>query len=83
MEIAADAAAEGRGIAVEVLRHQGSGVQFREQAVLCRSHTNLARVGAHLEAAGIPVLYLGDLFERGDYIGSACRVLNPKRLMLR
>lgn len=66
MEIAADAGAEGRGIAAEVLRHHGRGVQFREQAVLCRSHTNLARVGAHLEAAGVPVLYLGDLFERGE-----------------
>lgn len=66
MEIAADASAEGRGIAAEVLRNRERGVQFREQAVLCRSHTNLARVGAHLEAAGIPVLYLGDLFERSE-----------------
>jgi ATP-dependent DNA helicase UvrD/PcrA len=66
MEVAADARAEGAGIAAEVLRHRERGVQLREQAVLCRSHTNLARVGAHLEAAGIPVLYLGDLFERSE-----------------
>lgn len=66
MAIATDAAAEGRGIAAEVLRHREHGIAFRTQAVLCRSHTNLARVGAHLEAAGIPVLYLGDLFERRE-----------------
>lgn len=66
LEIATTGAAEGRGIASEVQRHRDRGVQFREQAVLCRSHTNLARIGAHLEGAGIPVLYLGDLFERGE-----------------
>lgn len=66
MEIATNAGAEGRGIAGEVRRHRERGVQYREQAVLCRSHTNLARVGAALEAAGIPVLYLGDLFERAE-----------------
>lgn len=66
LEIAADAAAEGRGIAAAVLRHRERGTPFRAQAVLCRSHTNLARFGAALEAAGIPVLYLGDLFERGE-----------------
>jgi superfamily I DNA/RNA helicase/Zn-dependent peptidase ImmA (M78 family) len=66
MEIAANAGAEGRGIAAEVRRHHERGVQYSEQAVLCRSHTNLARVGSALEAAGIPVLYLGDLFERAE-----------------
>lgn len=66
MEIAVNAKAEGRGIAAEVRRHHERGVQYREQAVLCRSHTNLARIGAHLEASGIPVLYLGDLFERSE-----------------
>lgn len=66
MEIATNACSEGRGIAGEVRRHHARGVQYREQAVLCRSHTNLARVGAALEGAGIPVLYLGDLFERAE-----------------
>lgn len=66
MEIAADAAAEGVGIALAVAEYRDRGTPLRDQAVLCRSHTNLARVGAHLEAAGIPVLYLGDLFERPE-----------------
>jgi len=66
VHIAADAAAEGAGIAAEIIRHRDGGLQFREQAILCRSHTQLARVGVHLEAAGIPVLYLGDIFERSE-----------------
>ena len=66
MEVASTAGAEGRGIAAQVQRHRERGVPYREQAVLCRSHTNLARVGAALEASGIPVLYLGDLFERAE-----------------
>src|SRR5207244_10173572 len=36
------------------------------QAVLCRSHTTLARMAAELETAGVPVLYLGDLFARPE-----------------
>lgn len=66
MELAPDADAEGAGVAREVAHHRDRGVAFRDQAVLCRSHTGLARIGAHLEAAGIPVLYLGDLFERPE-----------------
>jgi len=66
LEIATNSAAEGNGIGAEILRHHSLGLPFREQAVLCRSHTKLARVGASLEAAGIPVLYLGDLFERNE-----------------
>jgi len=66
MEIASDAAAEGEGIANEIARHKGNGISYREQAVLCRSHTNLARIASHLGRHGIPVLYPGDLFERPE-----------------
>lgn len=34
--------------------------------MLCRSHSNLQKIATGLEAAGIPVLYLGDLFERPE-----------------
>lgn len=66
MEIAEDAAAEGAGLAREIERQRTAGVPYSEQAVLCRSHTGLARVAAELERAGVPVLYLGDLFERDE-----------------
>lgn len=66
MEVASDLAAEAAGIAGEIRRRRSEGIAYRDQAVLCRSHTNLARFAARLEALDIPVLYLGDLFERPE-----------------
>lgn len=68
MEIADDFSSEAAGLATTIkAKHAaGAGVPFRRQAILCRSHTWLARIGAALEAAGIPTFYLGDLFERPE-----------------
>ncbi|MGI8546813.1 MAG: UvrD-helicase domain-containing protein [Gemmatimonadaceae bacterium] len=66
MEIAAHGEAEAEGIAREALQYNANGVGYRDQAVLCRSHTNLARIAEHLERHGVPVIYLGDLFERPE-----------------
>ncbi|MPZ13594.1 MAG: AAA family ATPase [Chloroflexi bacterium] len=66
MEIADDLDAEGDGLAREIERHRAAGIAYREQAVLCRSHTVLGRIAARLEDAGVPILYLGDLFERPE-----------------
>jgi DNA helicase II / ATP-dependent DNA helicase PcrA len=66
MEIAEDADAEADGIALEIKRSRAAGVSYRDQAVLCRSHTTLSRIAMRVERSGIPVLYLGDLFERQE-----------------
>ena len=66
MEVADDLAAEANGMAKEIERQRASGISYSQQAILCRSHTNLLRVGAELEDLGVPVLYLGDLFERRE-----------------
>ena len=66
MEVADDLSAEAQGLAKEIECQHSAGIPYGEQAVLCRSHTNLGRIGAELELAGIPVLYLGDLFERPE-----------------
>ena len=66
MEVADDLAAEAKGIAKEIERQRESGIPYSEQAILCRSHTNIGRMGAQLEELGVPVLYLGDLFERPE-----------------
>jgi DNA helicase II / ATP-dependent DNA helicase PcrA len=66
MEIASDLAAEAAGLALEIERQRKQGIPYRDQAILCRSHTQLARFAALLEAQGIPILYLGDLFERPE-----------------
>ena len=68
IQVAEDGDAEGDGIAREVnrLRAGPACIAYREQAVLCRSHTALARIAARLEHADVPVLYLGDVFERPE-----------------
>jgi len=66
MEIADNLDAEVSGIAREIQHRKSSGCNFRDQAILCRSHTTMARLGTRLEAAGVPILYLGDLFEREE-----------------
>jgi superfamily I DNA/RNA helicase len=66
MEVASDLDAEAAGLAQEISRRRDRGIAYRDQAVLCRSHTNLARFAVRLELLGIPVLYLGDVFERPE-----------------
>ena len=66
LEIADDLHAEAKGIAREIKRLQAEGVPLKEQAVICRSHTSLARISQLLEEENVPVLYLGDLFERPE-----------------
>lgn len=66
MEVASDLDAEAAGLAQEINRRRDQGIAYRDQAVLCRSHTNLARFAMRLERLGIPVLYLGDVFERPE-----------------
>ncbi|HZS04815.1 MAG TPA: ATP-dependent helicase [Blastocatellia bacterium] len=61
-----DEAAEAEDIVEEIQRLRELGVAYREQAVLCRDHKSLARAGSVLEKSGIPVLYLGDFFERPE-----------------
>lgn len=39
---------------------------FRDHAVLCSGNDRLTRIGRELERRGIPVLYLGNLFERPE-----------------
>lgn len=51
----------------EILReNRASGRAWRDQAVLCKGNDRLARTGEALERAGIPVLFLGSLFERPE-----------------
>lgn len=42
------------------------GFSYKQQAVLCTSNARLDDVASYLEAQGIPVLYLGSLFERPE-----------------
>jgi DNA helicase-2/ATP-dependent DNA helicase PcrA len=64
--VARDRNAEIGGIAAAIERRRAQGIPYRDQAVLCRVHGSLEKIGLGLEAAGVPVLYLGDLFERPE-----------------
>jgi len=64
--VALDRSSEIAGIAAAIENYRSGGCDYRDQAVLCRSHSNLQKIAAGLEAAGIPVLYIGDLFERPE-----------------
>jgi len=50
--------------AIEEMR-QG-GYSFRDQAVLCTGNEKLSSLGQDLERLGVPVLFLGSLFERSE-----------------
>lgn len=47
-------------------------INYRDQAILCRRHDDLVHYSAALEAAGIPVLYIGDFFERPEIRDLLC-----------
>lgn len=49
---------------IEQLR--ADGFRYRDQAVLCRGNDRLSDTGQELERAGLPVLFLGSLFERTE-----------------
>ena len=63
---APDLASEAAGIGRQIADLKAAGVSYRDQAVLARTHLSLARFAKHLEDGGIPILYLGDLFERPE-----------------
>lgn len=66
-EIATNQETEAVGIAKEIKRLQTEeGVPLKEQAIICRSHTSLARIAKILEREEVSVLYLGDFFERPE-----------------
>ncbi|GJD34009.1 ATP-dependent helicase [Methylobacterium aerolatum] len=50
---------------IERLRKERS-IPYERQAILARTHLCLARFGKLLQHLGVPVLYLGDLFERPE-----------------
>lgn len=66
LTVAPTLAAEGEAIAERIRALHKQGVSYGEQAVLARSHLTLARITGVLEKLGVPLLYLGDLFERAE-----------------
>ncbi len=57
---------EAEVIRDHIEKFRKAGIPYREQVVLARSHLTLARITGVLEKLGVPLLYLGDLFERSE-----------------
>lgn len=53
-------------IAEAIAEEKARGQRYSDQAVLCTGNERLARLGRELETLGVPVLYLGSLFERPE-----------------
>jgi len=53
-------------LAENIERMRAAGFSYRDQAVLCRGNDKLSELGQELEQLGIPVLFLGSLFEREE-----------------
>ncbi|MBB5442712.1 MULTISPECIES: UvrD-helicase domain-containing protein [unclassified Paraburkholderia] len=53
-------------VAAAIQEQHDTGVPFRRQALLCASNARLGEIAEGLEARGIPVLHLGNLFERPE-----------------
>jgi DNA helicase-2/ATP-dependent DNA helicase PcrA len=58
--------AEGEAIQRRIEQLRTAGIPYGEQAILARSHLTLGRITGILEQLGVPLLYLGDLFERSE-----------------
>ncbi len=58
---------------------------FRDQAVICKGNARLAEIAAGLEARGIPVLFLGPLFDRPEIkeaLSLLSLVIDPRAMAL-
>ena len=70
--VATDAENEMDQLAGSIRELERSGVALSQQTVLARSNGALATITDELDARGIPVLYLGPLFERPEVKDLLC-----------
>ena len=78
---AAKAEDEVAAVAGRIQELVSRGVPLREQAVLCRSNSQVQRFAIGLSARNLPVLHLGSLFERSevrDLLSILSLVVDPR-----
>ncbi len=66
LQVCGDEHDEIEAIAASARAMQASGHAWRDQAILVKGNDRLAEVARGLEARGVPVLFLGVLFEREE-----------------
>ncbi len=57
---------EAAHLAENISGYRQKGFLYKEQAVICRTHSQLNKFAQILTAKGIPIFYLGELFEREE-----------------
>lgn len=66
LTVAPTLGAEAEAVRDKIERFRARGIPYADQAILARTHLTLARITGILEQLGVPMLYLGDLFERAE-----------------
>ncbi|WP_269514476.1 ATP-dependent helicase [Brevundimonas subvibrioides] len=66
LTVADTVAEEAAAIRDQIEALRAAGIAYRDQVILARSHLTLSRITGVLEQLNVPLLYLGDLFERDD-----------------
>ena len=66
MTVTPHVTAEGESIKDKIEMFLAAGIPYSDQAILARTHLTLARITGVLEKLGVPLLYMGDLFERSE-----------------
>ncbi len=72
-------------IAARISAACNDGRSFRDQAVICKGNARMAEIAAGLEARGIPVLFLGPLFDRPEIkeaLSLLSLVVDPRAMAL-
>ena len=74
---------EVEALADNIKQMVDAGHELRKQAILCTGQDRLSRIGKALERMGIPVLHLGNLFERDEIrdLLSLCSLISDSRAM--
>jgi len=65
-EVADSLEGEAARLAGHIRRARENGFAYKDCAVICRTHSQLAKFAEALVAAEIPIFYLGELFERDE-----------------
>ncbi|HMS42664.1 MAG TPA: ATP-dependent DNA helicase, partial [Pyrinomonadaceae bacterium] len=66
VEISDSLDAEAANLAENIKLYLEKGFQFKDCAVICRTHAQLNKFAKILTEKDIPIFYLGDLFERDE-----------------
>ena len=66
LEIADAVEAEAANIAAHIKNYHAGGLRCKDCAIICRTHNQLKKFAEVLSREGVPIFYLGDLFEREE-----------------